>query len=162
MRPTMVADLKAHLLDLGDLVPRHKIRLVIHPPVRDKECRAEAQFFEQRRYKGAVRLHRVIKAKHYKFVGNGPDTLADQPGGLEELFIFPAAMPKIEQTETGKGADGKREPSGPIRKSLERAAILELKRRGQPLLEQSRAVHSTNLQSQRVIIKRQGEIIVRV
>jgi len=42
----MVADLKAHTMKAGDFVPGQKVRLIFHPPPRDKEGRTKSELFE--------------------------------------------------------------------------------------------------------------------
>ena len=71
MGPTVVADLEAHLLDFGNLLPTHEISPVVHPLVRDEKCRAETQLFEQWRDKSAMRLDRVVEGEHHQLVRHG-------------------------------------------------------------------------------------------
>ena len=63
MRPGMVADLEAHLMNLGDVLPGHKVLSVVHPAVGDVEGGVETQFLEQRRDERSMGFDRVVKGE---------------------------------------------------------------------------------------------------
>ena len=68
VRPTVIADLETQLVDFTNLLPRHEIRPVVHPLVRDEERGTEAQLFQERRDERAMRFDRVVKGEHHQLV----------------------------------------------------------------------------------------------
>src|SRR5947207_87536 len=68
MRPTVITDLESHLVDFADVLPRHEVRVVIHPLVRDEERRAEAEFFEERSNESAMRFDRIVESEDDQLV----------------------------------------------------------------------------------------------
>ena len=67
----MVADLKAHLGDLGDLLPRHEVLLVAHPAMRHEECGREAELPQQGSNEVPVGLDRVVEGEDDPRPGTG-------------------------------------------------------------------------------------------
>ena len=54
VRPRVIAGLESHRVQFGDLLPRHEIRAVRHPAVRDEERGVESQLLQQRPHERAV------------------------------------------------------------------------------------------------------------
>ena len=63
MRPGMVADLEAHLMNLGDVLPGHEVLRVVHPAVCDVESGVETEVLEKRRDERSMGFDRVVKGK---------------------------------------------------------------------------------------------------
>ncbi len=60
----MIADLEAHLVNLGDVLPGHEVLFVVHPAVGDEKSSLEPQVLEQRRDECSMGLHCVVEAQH--------------------------------------------------------------------------------------------------
>ena len=81
-----------------------------------------------------------------------------------QLPIPPAPLPKHEQTEAGEVAARKRQAAGAVVRpeGVEGVAVLELQRLRQPRAQDFGAVRTEDALGERVIIERQGEIVVGV
>ncbi len=69
--PRMVADLKAHRVQLGDVLPGHEVSGVLHPAMGDEECGVEAEVLEVRTDKGSMRLDGVVEGEDDRFFREG-------------------------------------------------------------------------------------------
>src|SRR5262249_4835785 len=72
---SVVADLEAVFVELGDLIPGHVVALVGREvePFGDEEGRAELVFLEQWGRNRRVRLAGVVKGENDEFVRDGLD-----------------------------------------------------------------------------------------
>ena len=69
--PSVVPDLEAVAVELGDFVPRHvvaAIRLEVEA-LGDEERRRKPILQQQRSHDGVVGLRRVVKRKHHRLCG---------------------------------------------------------------------------------------------
>jgi len=68
----VIADFKSIAMQLGDLFPRHVVRLVCGKveSLRNKKCSAEAVAFEDWSNGREVRLGRIVKCQDDQLVGN--------------------------------------------------------------------------------------------
>lgn len=77
--PTVVADFKAHGVEVGDVGPGHEIRGVRHPAMADKERGSEAEFLEEGADEGAVGFDGIVEGKDYGLgCGSGKKWSGDQ------------------------------------------------------------------------------------
>src|SRR5206468_4340801 len=74
----------------------------IEPPVEAVKAGADRGDVARAAYGTLLRQHlRLAATRHRGICGNRTVNRRINGGRLKKLFIFPATMPKIEQTETG-------------------------------------------------------------
>ena len=83
MRPGVIADFKAQLVDLGDFFPGQEVLMVVHPAMTHKKCGVEPEVFQKWGYKDRA-IRSVIKGQNHKFV-------RDSDGGHRRSEVRSAA-----------------------------------------------------------------------
>jgi hypothetical protein len=70
VRPAMVADLKSHPVQFGDVIPVHEMFAVRHPVVRHEESRPKTKFLQQGGCERTMRFDGVVHCQDNRAIGD--------------------------------------------------------------------------------------------
>jgi hypothetical protein len=137
----------------------------VEPPIEAVITRADARDVSRAADRTLARQHvRLPTTGKGRVRGNGTVDRHPDKLGLDQLHVPPLPVAQVEQPEAREIAHGQSQAPAAIGtpKGIERTGIFKLERSREARFEHLGAVGPENLLRERVVIEREGKIVVRI